>query len=73
MSVIKNIINRIDWYYNLYVEKISNYNTFNKWIKDDGANTLRFNYPLSEERIVIDAGGYKSEWSAKMGELLISP
>lgn len=69
MLLTKKIIYKIDWYYNLYAKRKPNYITYNKWIKDDGPNTLRFNYPLSKESIVIDAGGYRGDWSAKIAEL----
>ncbi len=39
-----------------------------KWLKD-GADALRFEYPLTENSIVFDVGGYIGEWSEKIVEL----
>ena len=43
-----------------------NKNDFDKWISDRGDEILRLNYNLNKESIVIDAGGYKGEWSEKI-------
>lgn len=40
-----------------------NRDAYNKWCLDNGDNTLRINYDLNENSIVIDAGGYKGDWS----------
>jgi FkbM family methyltransferase len=61
--LINKIIYKIDWYYNLYLRKNSNYITYYNWIKASGPTTLRYNYPLNENSIVMDVGGYKGEWS----------
>ena len=37
-----------------------------QWFRDNGDNTLRVNYPLSEDSIVFDLGGYKGEWTNKI-------
>lgn len=34
-----------------------------KWNKDNGDNTLRLEYNLNTESVVIDAGGYEGKWS----------
>lgn len=39
---------------------------FNRWLIDNGDLTLRINYELNKNSIVIDAGGYKGEWSEKI-------
>ena len=37
-----------------------------QWFRDNGDNTLRVNYPLLEDSIVFDLGGYKGEWANKI-------
>jgi FkbM family methyltransferase len=34
------------------------------WEEDDGDARLRYNYPLTEESVVFDVGGYKGEFAA---------
>lgn len=34
------------------------------WFAADGDGTLRLDYTLSHESVVVDAGGYKGDWSA---------
>jgi FkbM family methyltransferase len=36
---------------------------FNRWIQDNGDNTLRFDYPLVPNSVVVDAGGYVGQWA----------
>ncbi len=35
----------------------------NKWLRMGGDKTLRLNYDLNEDSIVIDGGGYLGEWA----------
>jgi FkbM family methyltransferase len=37
-----------------------------KWRKINGDRTLRLNYPLNENSLVFDLGGYKGQWSQKI-------
>lgn len=39
-------------------------NPHQKWIEANGDRTLRLNYELNENSIVIDAGGYKGDWTS---------
>jgi FkbM family methyltransferase len=34
------------------------------WIKCNGDKTLRLNYPLSKESVVLDLGGYEGQWAS---------
>lgn len=34
-----------------------------RWFRDSGDTTLRLNYDLNENSIVLDFGGYKGEWT----------
>ena len=40
-----------------------------RWSRDNGDTTLRLNYPLSEDSVVFDLGGYKGDFAAKMVDL----
>ena len=62
------IINRINWFYKIYIKHDSFLITANRWFKDNGDSTLRVDYPLSENSIVFDVGGYMGEWSLKIAE-----
>lgn len=37
-----------------------------RWFRDNGDNTLRLDYPLSESSVVFDVGGYKGDWSCQI-------
>ena len=60
------IINRINRFYKLYIKHDSFLITVNQWFKDNGDSTLRVKYPISENSIVFDVGGYMGEWSLKI-------
>lgn len=36
---------------------------FSRWIQDNGDNTLRLDYPLEANSVVVDAGGYVGQWA----------
>jgi FkbM family methyltransferase len=38
------------------------------WYKDDGDNALTVNYPLTEDSVVFDVGGYQGDWSARIAK-----
>lgn len=38
------------------------------WFRDNGDETLRLRYPLSENSVVFDVGGYLGKWSNKIVE-----
>ena len=40
-----------------------------KWFSDNGDQTLRVNYQLSENSNVIDLGGYEGKWSKKIQDI----
>ena len=35
-----------------------------KWVRDRGDTTLRLNYDLDEDSLVLDIGGYKGQWAS---------
>ena len=43
-----------------------NYEDLQEWFKIGGDDTLRVNYPLNENSIVFDLGGYHGSWAQKI-------
>jgi FkbM family methyltransferase len=37
-----------------------------RWFDDNGDRTLRLNYPLDEQSIVFDVGGYEGQWASDL-------
>lgn len=69
MFIIKKINNLLKkneiikrWYF-LYLNRNNKDSSLYKWIKCDGDRTLRMNYPLNENSIVFDMGGYEGAWA----------
>jgi FkbM family methyltransferase len=44
-------------------------NDINKWFADKGDQTLRLNYPLNENSIVFDLGGFHGQWTDSIWEM----
>ena len=43
-----------------------NWDSHNQWNSENGDNTHRLNYNLTDNSIVFDLGGYKGEWSEQI-------
>jgi hypothetical protein len=43
-----------------------NYEDLQKWFSIGGDDSLRVNYPLNENSIVLDLGGYEGTWTQKI-------
>ena len=41
---------------------------FEKWYNDRGDETLRLDYPLDSNSIVVDAGGFEGKWASSISE-----
>jgi FkbM family methyltransferase len=39
-----------------------------RWVKDNGDHSLRLNYPLTPESVVLDLGGYHGDFAAAIHE-----
>lgn len=39
---------------------------YRKWVAADGDRTLRVEYPLSNESIIFDVGGFEGQWASDM-------
>lgn len=42
---------------------------YNRWVSDSGDITLRLNYELDKNSIVIDGGGYKGDWAENISKI----
>lgn len=43
-----------------------NYEDLQKWFSIGGDDSLRINYPLNEDSLVLDLGGYEGTWTQKI-------
>jgi FkbM family methyltransferase len=68
-NILGTINGRLNTYYKLYILREPLTVTANKWFKDKGDTTLRLNYPLTEQSIVFDVGGYRGDWADKIIKL----
>lgn len=60
MSKYINFIARL---FKIYVLRDRFLLSAKKWFKDEGDKTLRLNYPLNENSIVFDVGGYEGKFA----------
>jgi len=42
------------------------FQNFQKWYSDEGDNNLRVEYPLNQDSIVFDVGGFKGHWAKEI-------
>lgn len=64
MSFIHNNFRRILTAYKRYILRDPLEREILRWRRDKGDETLRLNYPLSKDSLVIDVGGYKGDFAA---------
>jgi len=60
--------NRIRYYWRLFILKDPYYVAHRAWVKVSGDRTLRQEYPLGPNSVVIDVGGYLGEWAMLIAE-----
>jgi len=63
---IKKIQKNIKKYYNINIKKDEFMINCYRWVKDKGDSTLRLDYPLNENSLVFDVGGYIGEFAAQI-------
>ncbi|WP_181565892.1 hypothetical protein [Campylobacter hyointestinalis] len=61
--VVLAIIRRISYLFKAYVLRDKFLLAHIRWVKDRGDETLRLEYALDRNSIVIDGGGYKGDFS----------
>lgn len=57
---------RVVYLFRLHVLRETIVVSHSQWLKADGDRTLRFDYPLNDESVVFDVGGFMGEWSAEI-------
>ncbi len=68
MVIFKRVSAYIIRCYMLLIKRDPYTLTVHRWFKDKGDSTLRLDYPLTEDSVVFDIGGYKGEWAQKIAE-----
>jgi len=59
MNFIRNFKKKCLRYYHLFSNK-----EHLKWVDIDGDKTLRLEYPLNNDSVVFDVGGYEGQWAS---------
>jgi FkbM family methyltransferase len=62
-KIIQPLAYRILHLYKLYVRRDPFLLEVRRWFKDKGDETLRLNYPLDTESVVVDVGGYQGAFA----------
>lgn len=57
---------RVGYWYRLHVKGDPFLRTAQRWFRDKGDETLRLAYPLDQNSIVIDVGGYRGDFAAAL-------
>ncbi|VEB43546.1 Uncharacterised protein [Chromobacterium violaceum] len=55
--ITKALKNRLNHFHKLYIEKDEFTIAVDQWFKDRGDESLRLDYPLSQNSVVFDLGG----------------
>jgi FkbM family methyltransferase len=66
MNIYRNIKAKITRFYKVNIKKDIYSTNIYKWQDIQGDNTLRLDYPLDENSLVFDVGGYRGDFSAKI-------
>lgn len=68
MNLLSKIIRRIDLLYRKHILRDQFLINAARWVKDKGDRTLRMNYPLTADSVVLDLGGYHGDFAAAIHE-----
>jgi len=75
-KIIAKILRSISWRLSGLADYFASYSIINRevqaeqvashslWLKDNGDKTLRLNYQLKPDDIVLDVGGYEGQWAS---------
>jgi len=66
--MLERIVRHARRWWKLFVTRDPFLQAHRRWIKDRGDETLRVDYPLSPESVVLDVGGYNGDWAARIHE-----
>lgn len=62
-KIPKVILSRVNHLYKIYIIKDEFTVAVNEWFRDNRDESLRLDYPLTNEAIVFDLGGYKGDFA----------
>ena len=68
MNIISRVKNKTAYLYKRYIRRDPFLLEVSRWFSDKGDETLRLDYPLTEDSIVFDVGGYHGDFAASINE-----
>jgi FkbM family methyltransferase len=68
MGTIEKVKNKIIYLYKRYIQQDAFLLEVSRWFADKGDDTLRLDYPLTEDGIVFDVGGYHGDFAALINQ-----
>lgn len=68
MKLLLKIKTKLEFLYRRYIRRELFLLEAARWFRDKGDETLRLNYPLTQENIVFDLGGYHGDFAAAIHE-----
>ena len=68
MNYLSKIQSKILFIYRRYILRDPFLLQVSRWFKDKGDETLRLDYPLTQESIVFDVGGYHGDFAADLNK-----
>lgn len=68
MRMLSKIQSKLVMLYRLYILREPFLLEVARWFRDKGDETLRLDYPLTQESIVFDLGGYRGDFAAAVHE-----
>lgn len=68
MKLLLKIKTKLEFLYRRYIRREPFLLEAARWFRDKGDETLRLNYPLTQENIVFDLGGYHGDFAAAIHE-----
>ena len=68
MNLLSRIQTKLEFLYRRYILREPFLLEAARWFRDKGDETLRLDYPLTQESIVFDLGGYHGDFAAAVYE-----
>lgn len=68
MNYLSKVQSKLIFLYRRYILREPFLLQVSRWFKDKGDETLRLNYPLTQQSIVFDLGGYQGDFAAEVHE-----
>jgi FkbM family methyltransferase len=65
-ELLRRVGRRLFVFYKTFIERDRFYVALAGWYRANGDATFRMDYPLSEDSIVLDVGGYEGNWCAQI-------